>query len=218
MNARDHWDSIYLSSADEALGWTQPEPLMSLRLIGESCATGRVLDVGGGRSILAERLLDQGYSVSVLDISAAALTGARAQMGAKANRIDCIVADVTALPRLFACDVWHDRAVFHFLTAPEDRLAYKELLIRVVAVGGHVVIGTFALDGPSRCSELDVRRYDGAMLAAELGPQFTLLRSEPEVHLTPAGNRQSFQFSLFRRVPLLYAPQDKIAERILDAL
>jgi len=179
---------------------------MSLRLIGESCATGRVLDVGGGRSILAERLLDQGYS------------GAHAQMGAKANRIDWIVADVTALPRLFACDVWHDRAVFHFLTAPEDRLAYKELLIRVVAVGGHVVIGTFALDGPSRCSELDVRRYDGAMLAAELGPQFTLLRSEPEVHLTPAGNRQSFQFSLFRRVPLLYAPQDKIAERILDAL
>ena len=173
---------------------------MSLKLIGEACARGRVLDVGGGRSVLAERLLDLGYAVSVLDISAAALASAQARLGSRARQVDWIVADVTAMPSLPECDVWHDRAVFHFLTSEADRAAYVRLLERTVPVGGHVVMGTFALDGPAKCSGLDVRRYDAAMLAEELGPRFALLKSEPEVHVTPAGQRQSFQFSLFRRV------------------
>jgi hypothetical protein len=95
--------------------------------------------------------------------------------------------------------VWHDRAVFHFLTAPGDRAAYRRLLTQSVSVGGHAVIGSFALDGPEKCSGLEVRRYDGPKLALELGPQFSLLKSESEIHVTPWGKQQSFQFSLFRR-------------------
>jgi ubiquinone/menaquinone biosynthesis C-methylase UbiE len=200
MDKAGHWDSIYASKADEELSWTQAEPAMSLKLIGEACAKGRVLDVGGGRSVLAERLLDLGYAVGVLDISAAALASAQERLGARAKEIEWIVADVTEMPSINECDVWHDRAVFHFLTSDADRAAYVALLGRVVQVGGHVVMGTFALDGPAKCSGLDVRRYDGEMLAEELGPRFALLKSEPEVHVTPGGQRQSFQFSLFRRV------------------
>ena len=110
------------------------------------------------------------------------------------------VADVTAEPGLEAFDVWHDRAVFHFLTASNDRAAYRRLLLQSVQAGGHVVIGSFAFDGPEKCSGLEVRRYDGPMLAEELGPQFILLKSESEMHITPWGKPQSFQFSLFKRI------------------
>jgi len=110
------------------------------------------------------------------------------------------VADVAENPQLGSFDVWHDRAVFHFLTASADRAAYTALLARTVPVGGHLIIATFALDGPEKCSGLEVRRYDGQKLSSELGPRFDLLRSVPELHLTPWGGRQSFQYSLFKRV------------------
>lgn len=199
MNSKEHWDSIYQSKADGDLSWTQPEPLMSLKLIGEACPSGRVIDVGGGTSVLAERLLDKGYTVSVLDISEAALERDRRRLGDKASQIQWIAADVSAGPSLESFDVWHDRAVFHFLTDANDRAAYRKLLLQTVPVGGHAVIGTFALDGPQRCSGLDIQRYDGSMLIAELGPEFALLKSEPEIHVTPQGKPQSFQFNLFAR-------------------
>ena len=107
---------------------------------------------------------------------------------------------MTENPQLDSFDVWHDRAVFHFLTASSDRAAYTALLARTIPVGGHVVMATFALDGPEKCSGLAVRRYDGQTLAAELGPQFNLLKSVPEMHVTPWGGKQSFQYSLFRHV------------------
>jgi SAM-dependent methyltransferase len=173
---------------------------MSLKLIGEVCYSGRVIDVGGGTSGLAEKLLDRGYEVTVMDISEAALERSRVRLGAKANHIHWIAADVSTGPSLETFDVWHDRAVFHFLTAPGDRAAYRKLLLQTVLVGGHAVIGSFALDGPPKCSGLEVQRYDGPSLAVELGSQFTLLKSEPEIHVTPWGKQQSFQFSLFRRV------------------
>jgi SAM-dependent methyltransferase len=200
MNGKEHWDSIYQSKSEEEMSWTQPEPLMSLKLIGEACSSGRVIDVGGGTSLLAERLVDRGYKVAVVDIAEAAIERNRKRLGAKAGQIQWITADVTAGPGLETFDVWHDRAVFHFLTDPDDRAAYERLLLRSVSVGGHAVIGSFALDGPEKCSGLDVRRYDGPMLAEELGPQFALLKSEPEMHMTPWGKQQSFQFSLFKRV------------------
>jgi SAM-dependent methyltransferase len=200
MSNKEHWDSIYQSKSDDELSWAQPEPLMSLKLIGEACSSGRVIDVGGGTSALAERLLDRGYTVTVLDISEAALEHGRKRLGAKASQIHWIAADVSSGPSLETFDVWHDRAVFHFLTAPGDRAAYRQLLLQTVPVGGHAVIGSFALDGPQKCSGLEVQRYDGPMLAAELGPQFGLLKSEPEIHVTPWGKQQSFQFSLFKRV------------------
>ena len=200
MDSKEHWDSIYRSKDDADLSWTQPEPLLSLRLICDVCSSGRVIDVGGGKSVLAERLLDRGYSVTVLDISEAALEGARKRLGARESSIHWIATDVLTGPNLGSFDVWHDRAVFHFLTNSVERAAYRKVLEQTVPVGGHAVIGTFALDGPQKCSGLEVRRYDGAMLAAELGAKFALLKSEPEMHVTPQGKLQSFQFSVFRRV------------------
>ena len=200
MRAQEYWESVYASKGDRDLSWTQPEPLMSLSLIGEACPTGRVIDMGGGASLLAERLLERGYSVTVLDISKTAIDRAKNHLGDRARQIEWIVADVTENPQLGSFDVWHDRAVFHFLTASADRTAYTTLLARAVAVGGHAVIATFALDGPEKCSGLEVRRYDGQTLAAELGPQFNLLKSVPEMHVTPWGGEQSFQYSLFKRV------------------
>jgi SAM-dependent methyltransferase len=195
-----HWDAVYTSKSDAELSWTQAEPGTSLALIGEACSADSVIDVGGGTSPLAGRLLDEGYAVTVLDISQAAMDRARKRLGDRANQVDWIAADVTAGPDLGTFDVWHDRAVFHFLTASEDRLAYAALLARTVSVGGHAVIATLALDGPEKCSGLEVRRYDGSALAAELGPQFHLLKSVPELHRTPWNAPQSFQYSLFKRV------------------
>jgi len=200
MTAQEHWESVYASKGDREQSWTQPEPGISLSLIGEVCPAGRVIDAGGGASVLAGELLDLGYSVTVLDISPMALDRARARLGARASQIEWIVTDVTANPDLGSFDVWHDRAVFHFLTGPADRAAYAALLARTVPVGGHAIIATFALDGPERCSGLDTRRYEGQTLAAELGQQFELLKSVPEMHVTPGGERQSFQYSLFRRI------------------
>lgn len=200
MPSKEHWDSIYESKDDEDLSWTQREPFMSLQLVGQACPSGRVIDVGGGRSILAERLLQRGYSVTVLDISELALTRTRARLGITESEITWIVADISSAPGLGTFDVWHDRAVFHFLTAPTGRAAYRRSLMKAVPAGGHAVIGTFALDGPLKCSGLDVQRYDAQALAAELGPHFSLLKSEPETHITPWGKPQSFQYSLFERV------------------
>jgi 2-polyprenyl-3-methyl-5-hydroxy-6-metoxy-1,4-benzoquinol methylase len=195
-----HWENVYTSKSDEELSWTQAEPATSLALIAEACSADSVIDVGGGTSLLAERLLDQGYAVTVLDISQAAIDRARKRLGARASEVGWLVADVTASPDLGTFDVWHDRAVFHFLTAPADRAAYAALLARTVRVGGHAVIATFALDGPEKCSGLEVRRYDGNSLAAELGPRFRLMKSVPEMHRTPWNAPQSFQYSLFKRV------------------
>jgi SAM-dependent methyltransferase len=195
-----HWDSVYASKSDAELSWTQAEPATSLALIEEVCPSGRVIDVGGGTSLLAERLLDRGYAVTVLDISEAAIERARQRLGDRATHARWMVADVTAGPDMGTFDVWHDRAVFHFLTASGDRAAYRALLARTVLVGGHAAIATFALDGPERCSGLEVRRYDGPALAAELGPRFHLIKSVPELHRTPWNAAQSFQYSLFERV------------------
>jgi SAM-dependent methyltransferase len=175
------------------------EPTLSLSLIREACPRGGVIDVGGGASVLADRLLDCGYRVGVLDVSAAALARSRSRLGPRAHDVRWIVADVTASPALGAYDVWHDRAVFHFLTRPPQRAAYRELLARTVPVGGHAVIATFAPDGPDWCSGLPVCRYDGPALAAELGPAFELLKSVPETHRTPGGRPQSFRYGVFRR-------------------
>jgi SAM-dependent methyltransferase len=199
MPGKDHWESVYQSKRDDEVSWTQSDPRLSLALIAEAHRGGSVIDVGGGASVLAGRLLDAGYSVAVLDISKASLDRAAAKLGAKAGRARWIVADVTESPELGTFDVWHDRAVFHFLTEQSQRAAYVALLSRSVPVGGHAVIATFALDGPDTCSGLPVRRYDTGLLGAALGDGFTLIKSVPEVHQTPWGKPQSFQYSVFRR-------------------
>jgi 2-polyprenyl-3-methyl-5-hydroxy-6-metoxy-1,4-benzoquinol methylase len=201
VKRKEHWESVYQAKAEAQVSWTQPEPRLSLSLIREVCPRGRVIDVGGGTSVLAETLAEAGYSVAVLDISEAALDRARKRLGTRADRVDWIVADVTAAPDLGAFDVWHDRALFHFLTEPADRAAYVALLSRTIPVGGHAIIATFALDGPQTCSGLPVQRYDGQSLSSELGAGFELVTSVAEMHITPWGKPQSFQYSGFRRVP-----------------
>ena len=200
LSRKEHWESVYKSKSEDQVSWTQSEPGTSLALVREFCRQGSVIDVGGGTSLLAERLLDTGRTVAVLDISDAAIARARARLGVRANRVRWIVADITDAPNLETFDLWHDRALFHFLADPADRAAYVALLSRTILPGGHAIIATFGPEGPEKCSGLHVRRYDGPQLSLELGPGFELLKSVPEIHLTPWGKPQAFQYSLFRRV------------------
>jgi SAM-dependent methyltransferase len=169
-------------------------------LIEEAAPGGSVIDAGGGSSRLAECLLDRALEgLAVLDISESALERAKARLGERAERVRWIVADLTTAADVGTYDVWHDRAVFHFLTDAKDRARYVALLRRSVRPRGHAIIATFAPDGPAKCSGLPVVRYDGPALARELGAGFALLKTVPELHLTPSGNPQSFQYSVFRR-------------------
>jgi SAM-dependent methyltransferase len=195
-----HWQQVYQTRPDRETSWFQEEPLPSLDLV-RACAPRpcRVVDVGGGSSVLAGRLAAEGHDVTVLEISAIAIDRARSRIGDMARRVRWIVGDVTEIAELGEFDLWHDRAVFHFLTEPEDRRRYADLAARSVVPGGHVVIGTFALDGPERCSGLPVERYDRTRLAAAFGPAFTIERSCDETHVTPWGKPQAFFFAVLRR-------------------
>lgn len=201
MERKEHWENVYSTKAATEVGWYQPDPKISMELISSCCsAGGSVIDLGGGASFLVDRLLDAGYRrVAVVDISAAALEQAKSRLNEKADRVEWIVADVTGIDDVGTFDLWHDRAVFHFLTAPADRRRYVELARRTIRPGGHAVIGTFALDGPPRCSGLDVRRYDAGMLSDEFGPAFRLVRQVREIHVTPSGKPQPFVFVVLAR-------------------
>jgi SAM-dependent methyltransferase len=171
-----------------------------LDLIRRACpAGGRVIDVGGGQSLLVDRLLEAGFCVAVLDISSVALERTKARLGERAGQVEWILADVAAVPSVGTFDVWHDRAVFHFLTQPQDRQHYSELAARTVPAGGHLVLGAFALDGPEKCSGLPVCRYDAPRLARELDSSFRLVDELAHEHTTPGGKVQSFFFGLFER-------------------
>ncbi len=149
---------------------------------------------------MADALVAEGYhSVSVLDVSEKALATSRGRLGPRAKDITWIVADVTAWQPDKNYDLWHDRAAFHFLTEPADRTAYAECVRKAVRPGGHVIIGTFAPDGPERCSGLPVVRHDAASIGEVLGPSFKLIESRRHDHKTPGGTIQRFQFSRFKR-------------------
>ena len=175
---------------------------MSLRLITGTgvSRSAPVIDVGGGASVLVDGLLDSGFTdVTVLDLSGAALAVSRARLGGRARSVRWIEADVMRAelpPHSF--DLWHDRAVFHFLVDPADRRAYLQVLRRALRPGAHVVMATFAEDGPERCSGLPVQRYAPSQLHATLGEDFEWLASEREQHVTPGGAVQQFQYSVFR--------------------
>lgn len=202
MSRKTHWEDVYTSRAPESVSWYQPRASRSLELVGKAGIgrSGRIIDVGAGASVLVSDLLDAGYrDLTVLDISAAALDRARARLGARAGDVSWVEADVVGanLPAA-AFDLWHDRAVFHFLVDARDRQAYVRTLRSSLRPGGHAIIATFAEDGPERCSGLPVQRYSPQQLHAQLGEGFTLLHHEHEEHLTPGGAVQRFQFSLFR--------------------
>jgi SAM-dependent methyltransferase len=203
MDRKDHWEKIYRDKKSSDVSWFQRDPARSLDWIRATTASkdAGIVDIGGGASLLVDRLLDLGYrKISVLDISAAALDVTRERLGTRAGQVRFIDADVTQCNVDLACDLWHDRAVFHFLTEAEDRKRYVELLKRSLRPGGHVILAAFATDGPEKCSGLLVRRYDAALVLGELGSDFRLLRDEAELHRTPADKEQRFRYYLLQRM------------------
>jgi SAM-dependent methyltransferase len=199
---RSHWEEVYLEKDEGDLSWHQDDPARSLALVTSLCPRGgAVLDVGGGSSLLASKLVAAGLDVTVLDLSDAALRRAQERSGADAAKVRWVVGDVCGpswpVPGPF--DVWHDRAVFHFLSDPEDRRTYVRRARESLRPGGHAVVATFAPDGPERCSGLPVQRYDGDALAAAFAPDLTLVEASREVHTTPWGSAQPFTYVVLRR-------------------
>ncbi len=199
---QEHWDDVYRTKSADSVSWHQPTPGPSLRVLDQSDVppTASVIDVGGGASSLVDCLIERGWSdLTVLDIAAPALEVARTRLGPAASRVSWQVADITAWHPDRPYDVWHDRAVLHFLTEENQRAAYRRALEAGTTAGSLVIIATFAPDGPERCSGLPVRRYDAVTLSKELGHQFVLDREWREEHRTPGGSVQAFQWCVFRR-------------------
>lgn len=198
-----HWENVYATKDEHAVSWFQESPTISLDLI---LATGvksdaSIIDIGGGASRLVDALIDEGFrAITILDLSEKALATSKSRLGARGAQVKWVVADVTTWEPSQTYDVWHDRAALHFLTDPKDRAAYAERIVRAVRPGGHVIIGTFAPDGPDRCSGLPVVRHDAATLGELLGHSFELIESRRHDHQTPAGATQRFQFSRFQRI------------------
>jgi ubiquinone/menaquinone biosynthesis C-methylase UbiE len=203
MHTKDHWQHVYTSKSADSVSWFQPRAETSLRLIGATgvARSAPLIDVGGGASTLVEGLLADGYSqLSVLDISAAALAVARERLGQGGSSVQWIEADVTeaTLPAA-GYALWHDRAAFHFLTTDEAVDAYRRQVLHAVQPGGHLIIATFAEDGPVQCSGLVIRRYSQAELQGVFAGAFQLRHYEKELHRTPWGSVQSFGYCSFER-------------------
>lgn len=201
-STRSHWERVYTTKAETEVSWYQPHSLRSLELIAAAAPdpAAAIVDIGGGASRLVDDLLARGYSdLTVLDVSEAALAKSRLRLGGTAGRVTWIATDITAWhpPRTY--DAWHDRAVFHFLTEPTRQAAYLSALRAGTSTGSTVIMATFALDGPDKCSGLPVQRYSPATLAARLGPAFRLTHEAEEAHETPWGSEQRFSYAMFQR-------------------
>jgi SAM-dependent methyltransferase len=202
MNRKSHWESIYGAKNPEQMTWHQATPALSLDMIAAAAQpyTAAILDVGGGASTLVDHLLDQGYlDVTVLDIAANALAAAEARLGPRAEDVTWLEGDILDMPLPRQYDVWHDRAVFHFLTAEADQAQYIAVMRSALKVNGHLILATFAPDGPERCANLDAVRYAPEELCALVGGGFHLVRSELHTHVTPWGSHQEFVFCHFHR-------------------
>jgi SAM-dependent methyltransferase len=196
---KQHWENVYETKASNQVSWYRPHLETSLALIERATSgdlSASLIDVGGGASTLVDDLIERGYrDITILDISQAALALARNRLGKAAESVHWLHADVTevSLPAR-SIAVWHDRAVFHFLTAPQMRQAYVNAVRQAVKPGGHVIVSTFGPEGPSKCSGLDVMRYDADSLHAEFGAHFRLVESSKELHQTPFGTMQQFLY------------------------
>ena len=202
MSARSHWESIYERRSPDQVSWYRPHLERSLDFIqGAGLAPdAAIIDVGGGPSTLVDDLLARGYTnVTVLDISASAIDTAKTRLGEKAAMVRWLVADVTELDLgANSYDFWHDRAVFHFLREQADRRRYVAAVRRAVKPGGHVLVATFGPEGPERCSDLEVVRYDADRLHGEFGHEFRKVGSATELHRTPRGTEQQFVYCYCR--------------------
>lgn len=202
LDRRAHWEKIYGDRKPDEVSWFQEKPGASLELIrlARVPKDGRIIDVGGGASRLVDALLDDGFeSPSVLDISARALAHARERLGARSAKVNWIEADITAFVPAESYDLWHDRAVFHFLTEESDRNNYVECVRKALKPGGALILAAFSPDGPETCSGLPVRRYDARLLRESFGEGFELLREVSETHTTPRKTAQKFGFYLFKK-------------------
>ena len=198
MDAKSYWEKVYRTKRSDQVSWYRPHLEVSLALVMEAAPNldAYIVDVGGGESTLVDDLLADGYrNVAVLDLSAIALGVARRRLATNAGRVEWLFGDVTTfafLPHQY--DVWHDRAVFHFLTDSSDRAAYVRQVARAVKPDGHVIVATFGPQGPTMCSGLDVVRYDANTLHHEFGASFQLIKHHTELHQTPAGLVQQFVY------------------------
>lgn len=198
MESKAHWEKVYQTKAPDAVSWYAPHLDTSLKLIEQASPDKQaaIIDVGGGESTLVDDLLSRGYkNLSVLDISQTAIDVAKRRIGNAQHRVHWYCNDIlTAQLPEAQFDVWHDRAVFHFLTEPEQRIAYVRQVLRSVKVGGHVIISTFGTEGPEKCSGLDVMRYDPESLHDQFGKSFRLIQSSTELHHTPFDTDQQFLY------------------------
>lgn len=203
MESKEHWEKVYGTKLPSEVSWFQDHAALSLKLIQDANTPkiASIIDVGGGASVLVGELLELGYhDLTVLDLSGAAIAAAKSRLGSKAKAVKWLEADIldVELPTA-AYDVWHDRAVFHFLTNEKDRHRYVEQVLHAVKPGGLVIVATFAEDGPTECSGLPVMRYSADQLHSEFGEPFILLGHEKESHHTPSGKEQKFVYCFCRK-------------------
>lgn len=203
VDRKAHWESVYSDKKSTEVSWYQQHPEVSLDLIKATGidASARIIDIGGGASTLVDFLLDAGYqNLSVLDIAHSAIEQAKLRLGDSANKVAWIESDITKFSPDEAFDLWHDRAVFHFLSDEADRSSYVSTLTNALNPGAHVIIATFGLDGPEKCSGLNVVRYSPETMSAVLGENFQLVETSTEEHKTPRESSQSFVYCRFKRV------------------
>ena len=202
IDRKTHWENVYHKKSPLEVSWFQNEPLLSLRLIRDThlALDAPIIDVGGGASVLVDKLCDEGYSnIGVLDVSSKALEHAKERLLDKACAVEWYEEDVTRFSPPKPFSLWHDRAVFHFLTAKVDRDKYVSVLKQTLEVGGYLIIMTFAIGGPTKCSGLEIIQYDVNKLMGELGSGFELIKTGHEVHITPSGAEQKFTYFYLKR-------------------
>lgn len=203
FDRKTHWEQVYRDKSPLEVSWYQREPTLSLAFIAESglALDEPIIDVGGGASLLVDSLCGLGYSqLSVLDISGQALRKSRERLGEMGSQVRWIESDITGFVPEVSYRLWHDRAVFHFLTQADERAAYVRALKQGLKPGGYLILAAFAIGGPTKCSGLDIVQYDADKLLAELGEGFELLQQAQEQHQTPAGKVQDFEYYWLRRV------------------
>ena len=197
MKRQQHWERVWSRDNPREVGWYQESPGVSLSLVEKTGIDldARILDVGGGASTLVDRLLDQGFeNIEVLDLTESALDHSKSRLGTRSERVTWTTEDVTAFRAAQPVNLWHDRAVLHFLTENRDRELYVQSLINSIAPKGHAIIATFALDGPKKCSGFEVVRYGPREISALLGESFQLLEIVHETHMTPGNTKQRFTY------------------------
>lgn len=202
MDAKTHWEKVYTTKEPEEVSWYRPHLETSLALVERATHShsASIIDIGAGESTLVDDLLLRGYTnLTVLDVSQTAIDVTKKRLGSAAERVRWLVGDIVETElEPHAYDLWHDRAVFHFLTTPEQRVAYVRQVTRAVKPGGHVIVSTFGPEGPTKCSGLEVVRYDAESLHGEFGERFRLMESSKELHQTPFGTTQQFLYCYCR--------------------